>query len=470
MIQICIIIAYFALTILIGVLSKKSANAATFEGFKMSLLMCVAVGAGEWMGGTSTTGVSEYGYLYGISGAWYTIANGIGITFLALFFAKLFRSLNSATVPGIIGIYLGKKARTVSSVLLTLVLMIVGVSQMIAVGTLGNSLFGLNFTTSICVLGFGVLIYTCAGGMKAIGSTNVMHLVVMYTGVIIALILCVKGTGPIADKLPASYMSPISIGYDKVFSWIIASVLGACTAQAGLQPILKSKDEKTAVKSSFLIALIVAPFGILTALLGMYAKVRFPDLANAKLALPALLMDMNPWISGFILAAILAAVLSTASPIFLSCGTLITRDLYCEYHSGKRVVSDKTLFRVSKLTTFAVGTTCILFAVLLSGSTTVLDIVYFAYSLRGSLFIVLILGIFWKRMSQRSAICAMCATGAVGVFWVAFKKIVGAYPIPGVTETYAAVFTALFVSLVVGLLTKKPKKETTHIYFCRGYG
>lgn len=459
MIQISIIIIYFIITILIGMFSKKTNNAKAFEGFKLSLIMCVAIGAGEWMGGTSTTGVSEYGFLYGISGSWYTIANGIGICFLALFFARLFRSLNTSTVPEIIGRYLGHRARTVSSVFLTIVLMIVGVSQMISIGTLGESLLHLNPILSICILGFGVLIYTCIGGMNAIGSTNILHMVVMFVGILVALAICAGSYGTIHDKLPETYFSPFTIGYDKVISWIVASVLGACTAQAGLQPILKSKDEKTAVRSSFIIALIVAPFGIFTALLGMYAKAIFPDLSNAKLALPTLLMNMNPWVAGLVLAAMLAAVLSTASPIFLSCGTLITRDLYCEYK--KNEVDDRKLLSISRMATFGVGTACVLLAVLLSSTTTILDIVYFAYSLRGSLFVILLMGIFWKKMNPKAAIASMICTAAVGIFWVGYKKVCGTYPIPHVSETYAAIFTTLVIGILISLIKKDDLKMIT---------
>ncbi len=474
MIQAGIIILYFAATICVGVLTKKTNNANAFEGFKLSLLMCVAIGAGEWMGGTSTTGVSEYGYLYGISGAWYTVANGVGICFLALFFARLFRSLNSSTVPEIIGRYLGRSARTVSSVMLTIVLIIVGVSQLIAVGTLGETLLHLDPALSILILGLGVLVYTCLGGMNAIGVTNVLHMIVMYAGVVIAVIICSGTYGSLSGTLPEKYFSPVSIGYDKVFSWIVASVLGACTAQAGLQPILKSRDEKTAVRSSFIIALIVAPFGILTALLGMYAKVGFPDLTNAKLALPTLLMNMNPWVAGLVMAAILAAILSTASPIFLACGTLITRDLYCTWKKTKNIPiqdRDRKLLRVSRSTTFGTGMVCILLAVLLSSKTTILDIVYFAYSLRGSLFVVLLLGIFWKRTNWKTAIYAMVCTTVVGFLWVGYKKINGTYPIPFLTETYAAVLTTLVVgiggSLIAGrkvrqeAMTANPVKRKT---------
>ena len=103
MVQIIIIILYFAVTVLIGVLSsKKSKSSASFHGAAMGMFAIVAASAGEWLGGTATTGVSEYGFNFGLSGAWYTIANGIGVMFLALCFAKLYRSLNTVTVPGII--------------------------------------------------------------------------------------------------------------------------------------------------------------------------------------------------------------------------------------------------------------------------------------------------------------------------------------------------------------------------------
>ena len=447
MIQFVIIIAYLLFTIGIGLATRKKADALSYEGNSLGLLMCVAIGAGEWMGGTSTTGVSEYGFLYGISGAWYTIANGLGICFLGLFFAKMFRRLNSSTVPEIIGRYLGRQSRIVSSIVLILVLVIVGVSQMIAIGTIGETLFHWKPAVSILVLGAVVLVYTCTGGMKAIGLTNILHLIVMYAGILLALLLCISRGVSLRERLAGPYFSMGTIGTEKISSWIIASVLGACTAQAGLQPILKSKDEKTAVLSSFIIALIVSPFGIMTALLGMYARAMLPQLQNAKLALPALLSPMDPAVSGIVLAAILAAVLSTASPIFLSVGTLITRDIYSAALRGG--TSDRRLLFVSRTATMAAGTACVLLAILLTNRGTILEIVYFAYSLRGSLFVVLLCGIYLKWMDPKSAIYAMIFTSIMALFWIGYQKVNGSYPIPGVSETYVAIFTTVLVILVV---------------------
>jgi len=466
MFQRLIVLLYVAATIGISMWTKKkSRTTKSFEGQGLGLLLCVMAGAGEWLGGTSTTGVSEYGYIYGISGAWYTIANSLGICFLAIFFAKMFRRLHTPTVSGIVGKYIGPKAKVYSAAMLIFVMMAVGTSQMVAIGTLGEALFGMEHTVSILVLGCSILIYTILGGMMAVGYTNIMHMIVMYVGVILALILCgndIGGLHTLGDLLPESYFSPISIGPSKVIAWIIASVLGACTAQAGLQPILTSKDEKTAKNASFWIAAIVAPFGILMALLGMIARVKYPELENAKMALPTLLLSLPAWSGGFVIACICAAILSTASPIFLSVGTLFTRDIYQETKFYKKNSGDQRLLLVARAATFVGGSICILLAVLLGKTSTILDLVYFAYSLRGSMFIILLLGIFWKELVPKAAIVAMFCTMAAGLIWIVHKNVVGYYPIhPNFSETYIAILVAFFVSVIGSLLLKA--KESNHL-------
>ena len=452
------LLIYIAVILVIGLFSTiKGKTARSYHGANLGILMCVAAGAGEWMGGTSTTGVSEYGYLFGISGAWYTIANGLGIIVCAFFFAKLYRSLNTPTVSGIVGHYFGKDARTVSSVLLIIVMIAVGISQMIAIGTLGKTIFDIDIEWSILILGLVVILYTMFGGMLAVGYTNTLHLIVMYIGMITAVIYCVMNMGGLdlaVSQIPEGYDSFTSIGFSKIGSWILASVLGACTAQAGIQPILAARDEKVAAKSSVIIALIVAPFGILTAALGIIARIKFPELASAKLALPQLLGTMPGALSGLVTAAMMAAVLSTAAPIFLACGTLFTRDIYLRF---KPDTKDKKELYVSRTVTAASGMICIAAAIAFFNSSTVLDIVYFAYSIRGSLFIILLFGIVQKKskLPEKAVIASMLATASTGLIWVVYKQITGSYPISdGFTETYATVIAAILcmtVSQIYGL-------------------
>ena len=483
-IQLIIIIIYFILTVVIGLLSgRKTKSAAAFTGVSLSTMAIVCASTGEWLGGTATTGVSEYGFLYGLSGWWYTIANGIGVLVLGLLVAKLFHSLETGTVPGIIEKFFGVKARTVSCIILTFVMLAVGLSQMIAAGKLGESLLGIPFWISAIVFAVIFIVYTLAGGMNAVASTNVMHLFVMYAGIIIAVIVVVSRVGGLAemkasvDSLQAagsggSFWNMFSIGGSKVSSWILASLLGACTAQAGLQPVLSAKNAKQARKACIITAFVAAPFGFFTAFLGMSARVMYEQgklLPNAesvsvaaKSALPELMMrGMNPVVGGLVLAAILAAVLSTVSPIILASGTMVTRDVY------QRVLypeaSDEQVLKMGRITTAISGVICCVGAIFLWKASAVLELVYAAYSLRGALFIVVLFGIYWKKASGKGAIWAMWLTAVVAVAWVGYKLAAGHYPLVignfPVSETYAAVVVAAVCTIVFSLICKPSEIE-----------
>ena len=481
-VQLLIIIIYFVLTVVIGVLSgRKTKSAAAFTGVALSTFAIVCASTGEWLGGTATTGVSEYGFLYGLSGWWYTIANGIGVLFLGLLFAKLFRSLETGTVPGIIEKFFGVHARTVSCIILTIVMLAVGLSQMIAAGKLGESLLGIPFWISAIAFAVIFIVYTLAGGMNAVASTNVMHLIVMYAGVIVAVIIAITRAGGMGEftssisSLQAenggSFWNMFTIGGSKVSSWIIASLLGACTAQAGLQPVLSSRNAKQARKACIITAFVAAPFGFFTATLGMAARVMYekgdllPGMALSeagKSALPELMMrGMNPVAGGLVLAAILAAVLSTVSPIILASGTMVTRDIY------QRILhpdaTDEQVLKMGRITTAISGVICCVGAIFLWKASTVLELVYAAYSLRGALFVVVLLGIYWKKASQKGAIWSMICTAVAAVAWVAIKLATGSYPLSigsfAISETYIAVVVAFVCTIVFSLIFKPSEIE-----------
>lgn len=476
-IQLVIIIAYFAISIIVGVVMSRGTNTSSkFHGTQLGVAAIVCASAGEWLGGTATTGVSEYGFLYGLSGAWYTIANGLGVLFLGLFFAKLYRSIGKMTVPGIIEHIFGKKAQVISSLILVFVMIAVGVSQVIAAGKFGQALLGIDFTITAIVFTLIFISYTWFGGMNAVSSTNTLHLFVMYGGVIVAVIMLIQKVGGLEGFISGvhdveaayggNYLSMTSIGFPKISSWVIASLLGACTAQAGIQPVLGSKDIPTAKKACIYTAMVTAPFGLFTATIGLIARVLANQgmllditgnvLTDGKMALTSIMMSLPPLVGGLVLAAELAAILSTASPIILAAGTLLTKDFYQVKINPKS--SDKEVLKVSKITTALSGIICCIGAIVLVENNNVLDLVYSAYSIRGALFIVLIFGFFWKKATAKGACISMIITSVVAVCWVGFKLLFGHYPVASwFTETYAAVLVAT-ISMIVASLVYQPKK------------
>lgn len=477
-IQLLICILYFGLTLVVGLIASfRMQGSAAYHGTQLGITAIVCASCGEWLGGTATTGVSEYGFLYGISGAWYTIANALGIFLLGILFASLYRSIGSITVPGIMEYFFGAEARTVSSVLLIIVMLAVGVSQMVAAGKLGEGILGVDFTHSCLIFAVIFIVYTMVGGMKAITSTNRMHLIVMYVGVILGAVLAIGKVGGFSRLFSmlkvvdahegTDHFGMFSIGMPKVSSWIIASILGAGTAQAGLQPVLVAKDTASAKKSCLLTACAVAPFGFFTVLMGMAAKalsgsgqligIAGENITEAKLGFSTLLLQLPGLAGGLILASVLAALLSTASPIILASATLFTKDIY--QRKLKPNSTDEEIVRVSKVMTVASGIFCCVCAIALVDATTVLDLVYSAYSLRGAIFIVLLCGICGWKLSGKVACHSMIASSIVMLLWVGYKMIYNVYPLSiggfAITETYVGMMTAVAICVLGRLFIKK---------------
>ena len=181
------------------------------------------------------------------------------------------------------------------------------------------------------------------------------------------------------------------------------------------------------------------------------------NVVDGKQALFTLMMTLPGWAGGIILASLLAAILSTVSPIILAAGTMFTKDIY----QGvlKKDASDKQVLFMGRLTTAISGIICCVAAMALVNASAILDLVYAAYSLRGAIFIIILFGIYTKFASQRAAIWSMWCTGIVAVGWVAIKLIMGSYLIPGFTETYAAAIVAVVATIVFSLIFKPTPEE-----------
>lgn len=475
--QLLIIILYFAATMAIGLLaSRKTKSSDSFVGAGMGVFAIVCVACGQWLGGTATTGCSEYGFTSGISGWWYTIANGVGMLMMGLFFAERYRRYGEVTIPGIIEKVVGPKSRLVCSCLLIFVMIAVGLSQMIAAGKLGQSLLGMDFTLSCCIFAVIFIIYTMSGGMDSVEATNKMHIGFMYFGMILAVVLALREMGDwsgfkasmnaIDAAEGTNHFSMFGVGASKVTSWIVASVLSAGAAQASIQPVLAAKDPKTAKKACLISVLVVAPFGLFTCMLGMSARVMsetgiLETITDAKLAYTTLIMHFSPIVGGIILASILAAVLSTVSPIILASATMFTKDIY--QRRIKPDASDKEITRTARIATAISGVLCCLMAIALVNSSAVLDLVYAAYTLRGVLFIVILFGMYSKRTSERGVCAAVIVTFLCCIAWVAVKIATGRYPLYigsfAISETYLGVVLSCVLIPLLSRLYPKTELE-----------
>ena len=119
-----------------------------------------------------------------------------------------------------------------------------------------------------------------------------------------------------------------------------------------VQIACSAKDSRTARKGMIIGGLLMFPIGFLAAILGLAAKAQFPDL-NPTLALPQIIMSLDPFSSGLTLAALWAADVSTACTILLEAGTLISQDIYKRFINPG--ISDKNFVHMNRIVILLVG-------------------------------------------------------------------------------------------------------------------
>ena len=197
-----------------------------------------------------------------------------------------------------------------------------------------------------------------------------------------------------------------------IIGWFIVMVTQAITAQGPVQIACGARDAKTARKGFLLGGILIFPIGFLCALLGIVAKVSFPDI-TATMALPKVVMSLNPVASGTTLAALWAADVSTACTILLGAGTLFSQDIYKRFINPS--VSDEKFVTVNRLTIFGVGLITLWFAFNAAG---ILKTMIAGLSMTTALTCVFLFTVFAPGLCRRSSAFYTTLIGLLGlVVW-----------------------------------------------------
>ena len=497
--QLLIIIAYFVLLAVVGKMTQKYAQSSSeflIAGRNMGVVLVTVSIVGEWLGGMSTIGTSEQAFRSGFFPLWYNVSTATGMFLFGLTMAKVYRQHRVHTVGEMLQTYYNRQVRVVASLAFVVAFVILSYLQLQAIGSLFSQLFGdvlqylsdavaaltgrhfllfEPYSLAIMIAGIFVIFYVYEGGMKSIALTNLIHIVLLFSTMLIVfgLVLMRIGgysglfaalretfmaegqTAQQASRAVASFQNPFSLGVGKMIAWLLGGILSGFASQACIQPVFASKDIRTAKRAALLSAIFIAPLGILVSTLGMAARSGFfgqIDPSRAKEALPFLLTTpafLPAWLSGLAIAGILAAILSTVAPVMFAVSTILVKDFY--HLLIHKDATDEYLLRVSKLLTVAVGIVTIPMAVYIKSG--ILEAAYITYGIRGSAALVVILGVFWidKRTArsvvtpQAAGIAIVAATVGILLF-VRFKESVLTM-LSWVPFTIDRVHVAIFLTL-----------------------
>lgn len=477
--ELVIIISYILILILIGRYARKITSSSSdfiVAGRKMGTVAVTASIVGLWLGGMSTVGTAEKAYNNGYFPIWFNISISIGMMIFAFTVAKLYRRYQISTIGELIEKLYNKKAARYVSYAFLIAAIILSALQLQAIGSISSQLFSIDFNKAIIVSGLVVLIYVYDGGMKSLALTNILHVGLLLSTIIIAFIIVLISAGgfdnifsTLTDKfvsegktlseathMTANYINPFAGGYGKVLAWLVAGIFAVFATQAAIQPVFGAKDENTAKRSAVISSFLIAPLGILVATMGIAVRSGIFGILEgdkATEALPFLLMKTNlfpDWFAGLVAAGILAAILSTLAPTMFAASTIIVRDLLAiETDDGKNL-------KKARKFTFIIGIIIIPLAILMSGQ--LLETAYLTYGIRSSGAIIIISGLVFVSKSKKSLLPPLSAILAIAfatigiIIYVVFQDYIT--PVIGFSpdKVYISTFFTIF-GLVLGKLT-----------------
>ncbi|MGI9275567.1 MAG: sodium/proline symporter PutP [Endozoicomonas sp.] len=303
-------------------------------------------------------------------------------------------------------------------------------SGLVAGGKLFETVFGIDYQWAVIIGMLSVISYTLFGGFLAVCWTDLVQGLLMSVALLIVPIAALEVSGGVEnvfeqlDSIDPSLMSVLSRSDGETVSILaVVSLLGWGLGYFG-QPHIMARFKAVRSAGQLVLARRIAVSWTAICMLGAMLVGLAGIVYTRHLGVPledpeAIFMLMvnslfHPVIAGILLAAILAAIMSTADSQLLVCSTAFAEDFYRDILRKK--ASQEEVLLVGRLA--VVGIALIATWLALNPELSVLGMVSYAWAGFGAAFgPALILSLYWKRMNAVGALVGIVAGGMTVVFW-----------------------------------------------------
>ncbi len=422
MIIVCLYVVFlFGVSFYFKRRADKNPMEYLFAGRNLNTVLVAFNVAGLAVGAASTVGVAENATQVGIAAGWYNAAWSFGAVLMGLLAAGKYRTLKCSTIPELFERCYDTRGRIVSLLGLVLILLCITSLQYVAGGAILSTLMPEIFSMQGGMLMSAVVFIsiTVVGGLWSSGTSHILSVLLIYGGTTFSMFKVLQREGgftAMQNALPPAafdWFSPLGgLGMAVILAWMLVMASQAITAQGTVQIACSAKDAKTARNGFILAGILIFPIGFVSAILGLAAKVQFPGL-NPTMALPQIVMSLDPLTSGLTLAALWAADVSTACTILLGAGTILAQDVYKRFINPQ--VSSAKFLRVNRWIILLVGVGTLWIAFNAAG---ILKTMMIGLSLTTAFTIVFLFTIFAPGLCRRSSAFYTTLVGIAGlVIW-----------------------------------------------------
>lgn len=428
-----VIVVYVAVMLFFGWVGyRRAGNNEEFlvAGRRLGPMFYMGTLAAVVLGGASTIGGVSLGYTYGISGMWMVFWLGVGIVALSVLFAGTLTRMRVYSLPEMLQRRYGTRtSRVISGVVMIAYDLMVAVTSVLAIGAVANVILGIPQIPAILIGGTVVVIYSVLGGMWSISLTDIIQFLIMTVGIFLVLlptgVLSAGGWSGLKMELPESYFSLGGMGIGTIITYFLIYFFGIIIGQDVWQRVFTARSPRVAKYGGLGAGLYCMLYAVAGALIGMSAAALFPGLESADSAFATLTVGVLPGgLSGLVLAAALAAIMSTASATILASSTVFGNDVWGVLVKGRKRMESMS---ESRWWTLAAGIVVIIVSLLVRDVVTALTVAY--NLLVGGLLVPVIAALFWRRATPHGALSAIIVGSIVVVIFMATAGLAADEPI-----------------------------------------
>lgn len=428
----------------------------------------LSAGASD-MSGWMLMGLPGAMYATGLSSVWIAIGLLIGGYANYLIIAPRLRTYtevanDSITIPDFLENRFKDRTkilRFVSAIVILVFFTFYASAGLVSGGRLFENSFNLDYKIGLFVTVGVVVAYTLFGGFLAVSWTDFVQGCIMFIALVLVPIVAFTDVGGVTEtfntikQVDASHLDMFKgttiLGIISFLAWGLG-YFGQPHIIVRFMAITSIKDLKTSRRIGIGWMTISIIGAMLTGLIGIayYAK------NNATLQDPEMVFVtfsnilFHPYITGFLLSAILASIMSSISSQLLVISSAVTEDFYKTLF--RRNASDKELVFIGRLSVLVVAMIAVVLAY--HPSDTILTLVGYAWAGFGSAFgPAILLSLYWKRTNKWGVLAGMIVGAVVVIAWVQIPSLKAI-----MYEMVPGFFCSLLTVIVVSLLTKEPVK------------
>ncbi|MEG1272769.1 MAG: sodium/proline symporter PutP [Acinetobacter sp.] len=469
---------YIVAMIVIGLMAYRAT--ANFSDYILggrrlgSFVTALSAGASD-MSGWLLMGLPGAIYLSGLSEMWIAIGLIIGAWLNWLLVAGRLRvhtevQHNALTLPDYFSNRFNdqkKILRIASAFIILIFFAIYCASGMVAGARLFESMFDMSYSTALWVSAIATISYVFIGGFLAVSWTDTIQAGLMIFALLLTPVVVVLSFADI-NQMTLALEAARPQATDVIGDLSVVAIISLLAWGLGYfgQPHIlvrfMAADSVKSIPNARRIGMtwmILCLGGAVAAgFFGIAYFQQHPELASVVNANPeTVFMELtkilfNPWIAGIVLAAILAAVMSTLSCQLLVCSSTLTEDFYKSFL--RKNASQKELVWIGRLMVLLIA----MLAIWMAGNpeSKVLGLVSYAWAGFGAAFgPLIILSLFWRRMTLNGALAGMIVGAIMVIVWKNFFSATELY------EIVPGFLCSLIAIVVVSLLGKVPSEEIT---------